>query len=191
MSYVAMDSRKGKDGRKLCYSLTDFYKEYRQECIRQYGNQYKNHMISKSLFMGILKTYLKELVRWVIEDVKAYKMPRRLGKLVVVKRKCPDTSLQKQRLTFCQTDDEQTKRKLTYYAQKLFRDHYFVIKWKKINVRNSMKFIAWYKFSATPKAKKILSNHIYALSKDPYSPEYNAPDDESYNARNPLNLPAP
>ena len=193
MNYVAIEPRKGKGNRRLCYSLTDFYREYTAECLRQYGAvEYIKRRIPRLVFLSILTMYLSELIKWIIIEEKTFRMPKRLGKFRVLKRDCVSGDIQETRIGFCKPT-EKNKEKFAYYARNHFHGHFFVIKWRKLTNRGTMRFVGWYAFMITRTAKKFLSNHVFELSQDPMAKNYDSPPDKKnrQSVRNPLNLPPP
>lgn len=190
MGHVAIDPRKGKGNRRLCYNLTDFFREYKKECRRQYGAGFATRMVPRDKFLSILTMYLKELMINIIRERSSFRMPKRLGELGVVKRKCTNGVKQERRVSFPQVNEE-NREKVLFFAQNHYTGHYFKIKWKKLNARGTLRFVGWFSFIPTRSAKTYLSDHIYDCAKDPMVKNYDAPDDVSVPVRNPLELPAP
>lgn len=189
MEYVEMEPRKGTGARWLSYTLNDFYREYKKECKLQYGKGYTKKMLPKDIFIDVLRTYLEELADKIITDRECFRMPKRLGKLCIVKKKCIKGEKQERRVTFPKNVSEEAKKKLAYFWRNHYTDCYFIWTWKKMQSRNTMRFIGWYSFKESRKIKTKLSDYIYECSKNPYIKDYDAPWHERKRVNNPLNIP--
>lgn len=190
MKPVAIESRKIKGDRAMIYSIHDFYKEYKIECREQYGKDYKQKMLSRDLFLEVLEMYFTELASEIVKSRKPYKMPNRMGWIKIKKHKCSRSKVAQRRIKFARTS-EKSKKKLEYFWNYLYKEHFFLWSWKKRYARGVLRFVTWYSFTPARAAKKTLSNHVFECGTDPKKKTYDVEKGITTTAKNKFELPAP
>ena len=187
---VAIEPRKGRGSRRLTYGLTDFYREYKKECKLQYGAGFTKKMMSRKVFMSVMKDYFLEVAENIVNDRTSAVLPKRMGKLGVHKHKCvnPEEKIKyiKSKIDKIHPDKMD---KTSYFWRTHFVDHFFAWKWYKTSARGTIKYLSWYSFTPTRVIKRMLSDHIYACAQNPMVKDYDVTNEQRRRVSNPIELP--
>lgn len=187
---VAIEPRKGRGSRRLTYGLTDFYREYKEECRLQYGRGYTKRIMSRKVFMAVMKDYFLEIAQSIVQERVPVVLPKRMGKLGVHRHKCvnPEEKIKYIKSRIYKISPEKME-KTSYFWRTHFVDHFFAWKWHKESSRGTIKYLSWYSFTPTRVIKRMLSDHVYECAQNPRVHNYAVVNEPRRKISNPIELP--
>lgn len=152
--YRVSNSR--KDLYRLTYTIYDFYHTLPDKDI-----------ISKELYLKVIKDFFTELTSKVIIERKSLKLPYNLDTHRIKKNKFKNN-------LYPRIDFNKSKQfgKTIYHLNTHSSGFYFRWYWDKSHLKAKNK--SFYKFELTKKNTLFLAKEIFRCNKDPYIKDYNA-----------------
>lgn len=159
-------SKRGKGKSKADYKTRDIYKHYlKQVDIPSIDSKFESKtplVLPYGLWGKIVKDYIKEIVKAVIEDSSIMKLPHGLGDLMVEKRKMKIGNLSKYNRLKVDYKKFRETGKIVYHLNEHRSGYRYKILWNKRHSQ-AIKNKSFYKYVPTRTMKRDLA---YILKND-------------------------